>query len=121
MNLCWVTINVNNMEESLKFYNEVIGLKISERFDTPDGTEFAMLGEKDDPKIELVYNRNYTSVKPSEDTTIGFFVESQESALDIMNKKNIDVIRGPISPNPDVSFFFIKDPNGYEIQLVDKK
>ena len=121
MNLCWVTIKVNNLEESLKFYNEVIGLNISERFNTPDGTEFAMLGKKNEAKIELIYNPNHTNVKTSEDITIGFFVDSQEIALNIMEKNNIEVIKGPISPNQDVSFFFVKDPNGYEIQLVDKK
>ena len=28
MNFCWITLNVSNMEKSLKFYHEIIGLKL---------------------------------------------------------------------------------------------
>lgn len=121
MKLAWVTIYVNNIEESLKFYNEVLGLKVAERFNTPDGTEFLMLGENEESKIELIYSPNKGNAKPSEDMSIGLFVESQEIAMENMKKNNIEIIRGPIAPNSSVSFFFVNDPNGYEIQLVERK
>ena len=38
-----------------------------------------------------------------------------------VKEKDIPIIRGPISPNPHVRFFFIKDPNGIEVQLVENK
>ena len=53
--------------------------------------------------------------------SIGLFVESQEIAMENMKKNNIEIIRGPIAPNSSVSFFFVNDPNGYEIQLVERK
>jgi lactoylglutathione lyase len=33
--------------------------------------------------------------------------------------KGIPVESGPVQPNPHVKFFFIKDPNGMKIQLVE--
>lgn len=32
MKFCWVTITVKNMEESLRFYYEIVGLNIDKRF-----------------------------------------------------------------------------------------
>ncbi|NLK62709.1 MAG: VOC family protein, partial [Fusobacteria bacterium] len=31
----------------------------------------------------------------------------------------IDVIKGPFSPNPNIKFLYINDPDGYEVQLVE--
>jgi len=57
MNFCWIALNVSNMEESLKFYHEIIGLKISERFNVGEDMEIAMLGETYGTKVELIYNK----------------------------------------------------------------
>ncbi|MDD5601014.1 MAG: VOC family protein, partial [Actinomycetota bacterium] len=32
MKFCWTTIMVNDLEESLKFYQEIIGLPVNRRF-----------------------------------------------------------------------------------------
>ncbi len=32
MKFCWATINVKNMEESLNFYQEIVGLTVDRRF-----------------------------------------------------------------------------------------
>lgn len=116
MEFCWITINVRDMEESLHFYHEIIGLKIAERFKTGDGTEIAMLGEIGGAKVELICNRN--NIVQSTGLSIGFEVDSIEKAIELMNENNITIQRGPISPNPSVSFFFINDPNGVEVQIV---
>ena len=44
MNFCWVTLNVTNMENSLKFYHEILGLKISAQFNAGEDREIVMLG-----------------------------------------------------------------------------
>lgn len=118
MNFCWITINVNNMEESLKFYHEVIGLKILERFNPSEGIEIAMLGEIEGTKIELIHNNKNVSVQ-SEGISVGFEVKSLDKAIEFVKDKNIIIKRGPISPIPSTRFFFIDDPNGVEIQLVE--
>jgi len=35
--------------------------------------------------------------------------------------KGIPVFAGPFEPSPHIKFFYIKDPNGYKIQLVEFK
>lgn len=119
MNFCWITLNVNNMEESLKFYNEIIGLKITERFNLGVEMEIAMLGENDGTKIELIYNKNKNVSVHSEGISIGFEVKSLDDTIELLKNKKISIKRGPISPIPSSRFFFIDDPNGIEIQIVE--
>lgn len=37
MKFCWTTIRVKNLEESLKFYQEIVGLKLDKRFNASQG------------------------------------------------------------------------------------
>ncbi len=118
MKFCWITLNVKNMEESLAFYQEIIGLKIAERFNVEEGLEIAMLGEADDPKIELICNKSQNVSVQKEGISIGFEVESLDKAMELLKDRNIPIKRGPFSPVPATRFLFIDDPNGVEIQIV---
>lgn len=120
MNLCWITLTVNNIEESLKFYCDILNLNIAERFKAGQDTEIVMLGNKDDVKIELIC---YKGVEISErkGLSIGFTVESLEKTIDYLKENNIELESPIISPNPMTRFFFVKDPNGIQIQFVEEK
>jgi lactoylglutathione lyase len=48
-------------------------------------------------------------------------VESLEKMMELLKKKGIEVIEGPYSPNPSMSFIYIQDPNGMKIQLIEMK
>ena len=110
MNFCWITLHVNNMEESIKFYKDVIGLKISERFNIGEEIEIVMLGQNRGPKVEIICNKKQKAPQLKEGISIGFEVESLDKAIDLIKDKNIPIKRGPISPNPSTKFFFIDDP-----------
>jgi lactoylglutathione lyase len=53
--------------------------------------------------------------------TIGFTVDSLQEALELVKSNGIQVIAGPMSPNPHLSFFLVKDPDGYIVQLLEQK
>lgn len=116
MRYCWTTIYVKLMEESLQFYHELLGLEIKERFEIGEGVEIAMLGEQGSGTIELICNSKM--VQNSEGISLGFEVDSIEESLQRMREKQITIKRGPFSPVPSTRFFFIEDPNGLEIQIV---
>jgi lactoylglutathione lyase len=118
MNFCWITLNVNNLEESLKFYHEIIGLKILERFNISEETEIVMLGETNGTKVELIYNKNKNISVHNQGISIGFEVTSLDEAIELVKTRNIPIKRGPVSPIPSTTFFFIDDPNGIEIQII---
>jgi lactoylglutathione lyase len=119
MNFCWITLNVNNMEESLKFYHEIIGLEVLERFTLGEKTEIVMLGKTDGTKVELIYNKNKNVSIQSHNISIGFEVKSLDEAMELVKKQNILIKRGPISPMSSIRFFIIDDPNGIAIQIVE--
>lgn len=120
MNFCWVTLRVDNMEESLKFYHEILGMPICSRYGG-NGTEIVMLGEADKPKVELLCVGNNLVTDRGEGISVGLEVESLDNAMEYIKSKQILITKGPFSPNPHTRFFFINDPNGIEVQLVENK
>ncbi|MEY8001720.1 VOC family protein [Clostridium sp. Mt-5] len=121
MNFCWITLNVEDMEKSLEFYHELLGVEILKRFSPGKEVEIVMLGEENKPKIELICNKKNKVKNQSEGISIGFEVEWLDEAMSYVKSKNIPIKKGPISPSPKVRFFFIEDPNGIQIQLVENK
>ncbi|SHJ65384.1 VOC family protein [Parasporobacterium paucivorans] len=118
MKFCWSTIQVKDMDESLRFYEDIIGLKVNRRFKAGPGIEIVFLGDGE-TKIELVCDENGKDVNIGTDISWGFEVESVEEKMDFVRAKGISIESGPFQPNPHVKFFYIKDPNGLKIQLVE--
>lgn len=117
MKFCWSTITVKDLDESLKFYNEVIGLNINRRFNISPEVEIAFLGDGE-TKIELVCNKELKEVNFGQNISLGFEVKSVDEMINFVKEKGIDIESGPFSPNPNIKFFYILDPNGLKIQLV---
>lgn len=117
MRFSLVTLRVINMEQSIHFYHDIMGLPVIKQFINKDHEKIVMLGQEDIPHIELI-ETNYGN-KPGTEISIGFEVGN---ALNIILKVKTEydcLPRGPISPNPHLRFFFIKDPDGYQIQLLE--
>ena len=119
MEFCWVTLNVNDMKDSLKFYHDILGLEINSRFNAGEGIEIAMLGKADKPKVELICNEHHKIAERNTGISIGLEVESLDDIIKHLQNNGINIIRGPYSPNPYLRFCFIKDPSGIEVQLVE--
>jgi len=119
MKFLWTTILVNNMDESLKFYEEIVGLKLTERFQAGPGMEISFLGEGE-TKVELIYNEKFKKLDAGNRVTLGFKVESLEEKIDFIKEKGIKIITGPIQPNPSIKYFIIKDPDGVKIQFAQQ-
>jgi len=118
MKFCWSTLRVNNLEESLDFYQKIVELKLNRRFKTDENTEIAFLGNGE-TKLELIDNNENNDVNYGEDISLGFEVDSLEDKMNHLKENSIDIESGPIQPNPNIKFFFVKDPNGLTIQFVE--
>lgn len=118
MSFVHTTIIVNNMQESLAFYQGVLDLNISSRFPTPEG-EIVFLGDGE-TKVELIDYKQGNTENYGEGISLGFSVDSLDKAMEQVKEKGIKIESGPIQPNPKTRFFFIKDPNGLRIQLVEQ-
>ncbi len=119
MKFLWTTITVKNMEESLKFYQEIVGLSIDKRFPAGPGVEIAFLGDGE-TKVELICNEQVKDINIGQDISLGFKVDSVDKKMEFVKEKGINIHGGPIQPNPSTKFFFILDPNGLKIQFVEQ-
>ena len=119
MKFCWSTLTVKNLEESLDFYQSIVGLKIDKRFSVGQGTQIAFLGEGE-TKIELICNQENKDIHVGKDISWGFEVDSADEFMEFIKQKGI-TIQGPFQPNPHTKFFYVTDPNGLKIQFVENK
>lgn len=118
MKFCWVTINVKNMEESLSFYQNIVGLEIQRRMKPMGGTEIVFVGSGD-TEIELIRNEKNTACSYGNDISLGFKVESLDKTIEFLKGKKIPIHAGPFQPNPTIKFLYVLDPNGLRIQFVE--
>ncbi len=118
MKICWATINVNNLEKSLKFYQEIIGLSVDRRFKAGPDTEIVFLGDGE-TKLELIYDKTVKGISIGLDISLGFEIESVDKMLLSLKEKNIEIYSGPFQPNPYIKFLYILDPSGLKVQLVE--
>ncbi|UMZ73672.1 VOC family protein [Natranaerofaba carboxydovora] len=117
MKFCWCTIRVGNIKESLEFYQKVVGLDISDNFNVGN-VEVYFLG-KGETKVELIYDPEQKPADNPGGIFLGFEVESLDDQLEFVTSQGLE-ISGPFQPTPNIKFFFVKDPNGVNIQFVQK-
>ena len=113
-----VTLTVKDLDASIRFYNEIVGLPIGRRFQAGPNAEIAFLGSGE-TKVELVCNKNQSDTIIGNGISMGFEVKNLQEKLDAMKNGSIPVISDIIQPNPHVRFFFIADPDGYRVQLLE--
>lgn len=117
-------IRVNNLDESLKFYCDALGMKLLRRDDYPNGKfTLAFVGyddEKNHTVIELTHNWDTSSYEQG--TAFGHLAVGMDDiygACEALKQKGVKVVRepGPMKfGGPAIAF--IEDPNGYKIELI---
>ena len=117
MRFLWCTITVNDMDESLAFYREIVGLPLNRRFNAGPGMEIAMLGDGE-TQVELICRGN-GPVQIGPDVSLGFMVDSVDKKMESLKEKGIAIHSGPVQPNPHLRFFHVLDPNGLMIQFAE--
>ncbi len=118
MKFCWVTINVKDMEASLRFYREVVGLELERSMKPNPGMELAFLGAGG-TQVELIRDAKGQSYGAGEGISLGFEVDSVDRKVAMLRAKGIEPHSGPFQPNPSVKFFYVLDPDGLKVQFVE--
>ncbi|CAM8412663.1 GloA Lactoylglutathione lyase and related lyases [Candidatus Methylopumilus universalis] len=124
MRVLHTMIRVSDLEKSINFYTNILGMKLLRRHEYPDGKfTLAFVGfgdEKDHAVIELTYNwgvRTYD--KGNAFGHIAIEVEDAYKTCELIKSKGGKVIReaGPMQHGATV-IAFIEDPDGYKIELI---
>lgn len=120
MKFMWTTLPVSDLDKSLAFYSELMGLGPVAKMGSP-AHQVVMLGENGQTKLELICEPGKAIPEaPGGLISMGYAPDDLDAFMAKVAEKGIPAI-GPISPTPDVRFFFIKDPDGYTVQLVEQR
>ena len=127
MKILHTMLRVGDLERSLKFYTEVLGMRLLRQKDYPEGKfTLAFVGyqdEADGAVIELTYN--YGVEKYDLGNAYGHIaleVVDAAATCDLVRQRGGKVTReaGPMKHGTTV-IAFVEDPDGYKIEFIQRK
>ena len=127
MRILHTMLRVCNLEKSLTFYTQVLGMKLLRRKDYPDGKfTLAFVGYQDEASgtvLELTHNWDTQAYNLGEGFGhIAIEVDDAYQACENTKKLGGKVTReaGPMKHGTTV-IAFVEDPDGYKIEFIQKK
>jgi lactoylglutathione lyase len=119
-------VRVTNLERSIQFYTELLGLKLHKRTDYPEGKfTLVFLGGEPDTESFLELTHNWDVKQYDLGTGYGhvaFGVEDIYATCENIQKMGGKVTRppGPMKHGNTI-IAFVEDPDGYKIELIHKR
>jgi lactoylglutathione lyase len=113
MKVKYGTIIVKDMDESIQFYTDVMGLEVDSQYNPQPGVTITLLKGKGDAMIELIKN-------PTDETglySLGIDVEDLNTTVKKLKSKGAKITMEPV-PITVGTLAFLEDPNGVRIALV---
>jgi lactoylglutathione lyase len=113
---------LNDLEKSVKFYKDVLGLEEVKRHKSPRGSELVFLkAPESEELIELCCFPASGPVRVQPDLThLAFEVDSLEAFGKHLDRLGLKYSDGPTMKDDDGGFAFIDAPEGYEIELIQR-
>jgi lactoylglutathione lyase len=127
MRILHTMLRVGNMERAVKFYTEVLGMKVLRTTDRPEQKySLAFVGYDDESRaavLELTYN--YGTDKYDLGTAYGHValeVDDAAKTCEAVRAKGGKVTReaGPVKGGTTV-IAFVEDPDGYKIEFIERR
>jgi lactoylglutathione lyase len=115
-------MRVSDMDQTIVFYTEVLGLEVLERKVSPRGSHLAFLRvPNSDELIELCSFPPSGPVKVQEDLVhLAFQVERLDATVAALLQQGIRITDGPTTTSSGSRFIFIDAPDGYEVELIER-
>jgi len=127
MRILHTMLRVGNLEKSIAFYTEILGMKLLRRKEYPEGKfTLAFVGYQEESQgavLELTYNwdtENYDL--GSGFGHIAIEVEDAYQTCELVRQRGGKVVReaGPMKHGTTV-IAFVEDPDNYKIEFIQKK
>ena len=122
MRFAHTMIRVTDMETSIVFYRDTLGLELIEHFDLPgaDATLAFLKDPKSGMEIELTYNHDGRSYEQgSAFGHLAFFVESVDAIHAKLVAKGVHFSLEPKTMINGTRIAFAVDPTGYKIEWIE--
>ncbi len=114
---------VNDLERTVTFYRDVLGLEEVKRHKSPRGSELVFLkAPGSEELIEITFFPAGGSVQVQPDLThLAFEVDSLAQFEQQLARHGLKFSDGPTTTSTGTTFAFIDAPEGYEIELIEKR
>ena len=126
MRILHTMVRVGDLDRSIKFYTEVLGMKLLRRKDYPEGRfTNVFVGYEDESKaavLELTHNWDTKSYDLGNGYGhVAIAVDDAYKACDDVRARGGKVTReaGPMKHGTTV-IAFVEDPDGYKIELIQR-
>jgi lactoylglutathione lyase len=126
MRILHTMLRVGDLDRSLRFYTEVLGMQLLRTTDRPDQKyTLAFVGygdESEQPALELTYNYGVSRYDlGSAYGHVAIEVPDAAAACAAVRSKGGNVTReaGPVKGGTTV-IAFVEDPDGYKIELIER-
>ena len=118
-------VRVLDLDRSLAFYDKAFGLTPSHRLDFDDFALVYLRNDENDMEIELTLNKGQTEPY-SHGNGYGHIamcvddLESEHSRFNELGFDPTDMVEFAPDNNLLAKFFFVTDPDGYEIEVLQR-
>ena len=127
MRILHTMLRVGNLDKSIAFYTDVLGMKLLRRKDYPEGKFTLVFVGYDDEEhsavIELTHNWGVEKYEPGNAFGhIAIEVQDAFKTCELVKERGGKVVReaGPMKHGTTV-IAFVEDPDGYKIEFIQKK
>lgn len=115
-------MRVSDMDQTIAFYRDILGLEVLERKVSPRGSHLAFLRVPNSEElIELCSFPPSGPVTVQEDLVhLAFQVENMDDTIAALTAQGIKITDGPTTTSSGSRFIFIDAPDGYEVELIER-
>jgi lactoylglutathione lyase len=113
---------VNDLETTVRFYKDVLGLEETRRIQSPRGSELVFLkAAESEELIEICHYPASGPVRvPADLTHLAFEVDSLEGFARHLASRGLRFLEPPAMQPDGSGFAFLDAPEGYEIELMQR-
>lgn len=115
-------MRVSDLDRTIQFYTNVLGLEVLERKKSPRGSHLAFLKvPNSDELIELCSFPPSGPVTVQEDLVhLAFQVNNLDDTIAALTANGVKITDGPTATSSGSRFIFIDAPDGYEVELIER-
>lgn len=118
MRFSFLTVQVADMEASLAFYRDLLGMAVARRFSPMPGMDIVFLG-REGLQLELIC-REGEKKEAGDNFSLGFAVDDLDAETARLTAAG--AVCGPIvQPAPGTRMSFCNDPDGNAVELIEEQ
>ncbi|MDF2839908.1 MAG: glyoxalase/Bleomycin resistance/Dioxygenase superfamily protein [Clostridia bacterium] len=119
MNISFVTIPVTSLDETIKFYQEVMDFQIVTRFGAGPQMEIVFMSDKNGNQLEFI-QKSGESIQHDGSISIGFYVEDINATEAYLREHHVNIDQAPMTLPSGVKLMHARDLNGVALGFVQR-